>query len=166
MRVPALLIAIVCAGTRIAASQQCGSPPPAEAAAQVRVLNQQYIEAARANNPAWFRRHMAEDVVVTLTSGRQVGKPEFLMLLRQEPKSYRSLTVGNVTVRPAGQMVEVEAEAAWELSDGSKGVVRYLDTYTWLDCRWQVHSAKIASLPHRVVRKRRYRSRSAPRHNG
>ncbi len=163
MRIPALLIAIVCAGIRPAASQQCDPPDAGAGTAQVRILNQEYIAATRANDPAWFLRHLSEDVIVTLSSGRQIRKPEFLAILRQEPKSYRSLTLRDVVVRAVGGMIEAEGEAAWELSDGSKGALRYVNTYTWLDCRWQVSSAQIAALPQQVVRKRRYRSGSGRR---
>ena len=34
-----------------------------------------------------------------------------------------------------------------ERTDGRTGVSRYIDTWAWLDCRWQVISAQITSLP-------------------
>jgi hypothetical protein len=90
---------------------------------------------------------MSDDVVVVLGSGRRVRKPEFLAMLRDEPKSYTSLTVRDVTLRVFGPTVQVDADAPWELSNGTKGVSRYIDTYAWLDCRWQVISAQITWLP-------------------
>jgi len=124
------------------------SPPgPAEAASAVRALNHEYIEAARTGDAAWFRGHMAEDVVVVLSSGRRLRKPEFVAMMRDEPKHYRSLTVRDVTLRVFGPTVQVDADALWELGDGSTGVSRYIDTYAWLDGRWQVISAQITLLP-------------------
>jgi len=99
-------------------SQKCAPPGPADATAAVRVLNQEYIDAARTNGAAWFRQHMAEDVVVVLSSGRRLRKPEFLAMLRDEPKGYRSLTVHDVTLRVFGPTVQVDADAPWELRTG------------------------------------------------
>jgi hypothetical protein len=134
-------------GARIAGSQDCRQPPPTEATAAVGVLNQQYITAAGRNDATWFTRHMADDVVVVLGDGRRMGKSDFLAMLREDPRSFRSLTVRDVTLRAFGPTVQVDADAAWELTDGRTGVSRYIDTWAWLDCRWQVISAQITSLP-------------------
>ncbi len=134
-------------GARIAGSQDCRQPPPTEATAAVRVLNQQYITAAGRNDVMWFTRHMADDGVVVLGDGSRKRKPDFLAMLREEPRSFRSLTVRDVTLRAFGATVQVDADAHWELTDGRTGVSRYLDTWAWLDCRWQVISAQVTSLP-------------------
>ena len=125
----------------------CDPPDRAHASAEVGTLNQAYIEAARTNDAAWFQRHMAEDVVVVLGSGRRVRKPEFLAMMRSQPKSFESLSVRNVTLRVFGATVQVDADAPWKLGDGSTGVSRYIDAYAWLDCRWQVISAQLTLLP-------------------
>jgi hypothetical protein len=41
---------------------------------------------------------------------------------------------------------KVDAEAPWELADGTTGVSRYIDTWTWLEGRWQVISAQVTPL--------------------
>lgn len=146
-RLPGSLVVASFSGTPMTDPPECQPPQPAEATADVRILNQQYVDAARTSDAAWFRKHMAEDVVVILGSGRRVRKLEFLALLRDEPKSYRSLTVCNVTLRVFGPTVQVDADAPWELSNGQKGVSRYIDSYTWMDGRWQVISAQIHLLP-------------------
>jgi ketosteroid isomerase-like protein len=143
----ALLIATLFSGAHMAASPECEPPDTARAISEVRALNQAYIDAARSNDVAWFRRHLAEDVVVVLGSGRRVRKPEFVALMAEEPKSFESLTVRDVTLRAFGATVHVDADAPWKLSDGATGVSRYIDTYAWLDCRWQVISAQITLLP-------------------
>ena len=143
----ALLITTFFSGAHMAASRQCDPPDAAQAISSVRVLNQAYIDAARGNDVSWFRRHLAEDVVVVLGSGRRVRKPDFLSLMAAEPKSFESLTVRDVTLRAYGATVQVDADAPWKLSDGASGVSRYIDTYAWLDCRWQVISAQITLLP-------------------
>jgi hypothetical protein len=127
--------------------QECQSPQPAEATAEVRILNVQCIDAARTSDAAWFRRHLAEDVVIIVGSGRRMRKPEFIAMLRDEPKSYRSFGVCNVTVRVFGPTVQVDADAPWELANGQQGTSRYIDSYAWLDGRWQVISAQVTWLP-------------------
>jgi hypothetical protein len=127
--------------------QECQPPPPAEAIAEVRILNVQYIEAARTSDAAWFRRNMAEDVVIILGSGRRMRKPEFIAMLRDQPKSYRSFRVCNATLRVFGSTVQVDADAPWELSNGQQGTSRYIDSYAWMDGRWQVISAQVTWLP-------------------
>ncbi len=130
----------------MAESQDCPVPPPAAAAEAIRVLNQQYIDAARISNGKWFGQHMAEDVVVVLGDGRRLAKSEFLALLEREPRDYKSLTVRDVTMRVYGSTVIVDGAAPWELRDGTMGVTRYIDTYAWLHCRWLVVSAQLTWL--------------------
>lgn len=122
-------------------------PAPAAAAAAVQELNLRYIEAVRANDVGWFGHNLAEDVVMVFGSGRRVRKSQFLALLRNEPKTFRSLTVHDVTLRVFGSVVQVDADAPWELADGQTGISRYIDTYAWMDGRWQVISAQVTWLP-------------------
>jgi hypothetical protein len=122
-----------------------------QAAAEIRALNQEYLEAARTDDATWFQEYLAEDAVVVLGSGRRLRKPQFLALLEDEPGRFKSLEPRNVTVRVFGSTVQVDADAPWELNDGYKGVSRYIDTYAWLDGRWQVISAQITLLPSHPV---------------
>ncbi len=123
------------------------SPEAAAAVAAVRILNQEYIDAARTNDATWFEEHLAEEAVVVLSNGQRLRKAGFLAMVKDEPRSYRSLTVRDATIRVFGATVQVDADAPWHLSDGSEGISRYIDTYLWLDGRWQVISAQITSLP-------------------
>ena len=133
---------------RTAAESRARRPPePDEAAAAVRLLNQQYIDAARAHDAGWFREHLADNVVVVRGNGWRAGKAEFLAMLKEESKRFRTLTVRDVRLRVFGQTVQVDADAPWELDDGSTGVSRYIDTYAWMEGRWQVISAQITPLP-------------------
>jgi hypothetical protein len=113
----------------------------------VRALNHEYLAAVQANDAGWFDRHLAEDAVIVLGSGRRLRKSEFLASLNDVPPGFRSLEVRNLTARWFGATVQVDADSRWELADGSRGVSRYIDTYVWLDGRWQVVSAQITPLP-------------------
>jgi len=119
---------------------------PDEAALVVRRLNHEYIAAVRSNDASWFDRHVSGDAVIILGNGRRLGKPEFLAMFEREPRSYRSLDCRDVTLRSFGSIVQVDAHAPWELGDGSAGISRYIDTYAWLDSRWQVISAQITPM--------------------
>jgi hypothetical protein len=142
----ALLLSLL-AGDGLAGARDCEPPDRTTAAAAARALNDAYIAAARAHDVAWFERHMAADALIVLGTGARLGKAEFLARLRDDPRPYRSLTVRNVSVRVFGVVVQVDADAPWELTDGRAGVSRYIDTYAWLDCRWQVISAQVTPLP-------------------
>jgi hypothetical protein len=141
------ILVTLCPGGAGADAEECPRPSPDAARAELRALNQQYIDAARSGDEAWFREHMAESVVVILGGGRRLEKPEFLAMVREEPSAFRSLIVRGVTVRLFGPTAQVDADAPWELEDGRTGVSRYIDTYAWLDCRWRVISAQITLLP-------------------
>ena len=123
--------------------RQSTLPRPGDPAAEVAALNLEYLDAALANDATWFRRHLSEDVVVILDRGQRLRKPEFLATLGNEPGTYRSLAARGVVVRVFGEAVQVDAEAPWELCDGATGVSRYIDTWIWLDGRWQVVSAQV-----------------------
>jgi Domain of unknown function (DUF4440) len=129
------------------AGATCAVPGPAEAREAVERLNRQYIEAARRGDHAWFSSHMAEDLVVILGGGRRLTRTDFVTMVRNGPNTTRSLSLRDVTLRVFGPTVQVDADAPWERLDGSSGVSRYIDTYAWLDCRWQVVSAQITLLP-------------------
>lgn len=131
---------------RVAAASDGESAAELQAMATVRVLNQQYIAAARTNDAEWFGRNVADDAVIVLGGGQRLRKPEFLALLQDEPKLYRSLAVQDVTLRAFGNVVQVDADAPWELADGTTGVSRYIDTWVRLEGRWQVVSAQVTPL--------------------
>jgi hypothetical protein len=118
-----------------------------EAIAAVRVLNQQYIAAARTNDARWFHQQLADEAVIVLGDGRRLRKAEFLAMLSEEPRNYRSLSVRDVTLRACGTTVQVDGDAPWELDDGTSGVSRYIDTWIWLEGHWQVISAQVTPLP-------------------
>ena len=129
------------------ATQPCDPPAARSAEAEVHALNQQYINAARTHDAAWFREHVSDRAIIVLGNGQRLTKEAFVQRIVAEPTNYRSLTVENVTVRAFGTTVQVDADAPWEHGDGRFGVSRYIDTYAWIDCRWQVISAQITWLP-------------------
>jgi ketosteroid isomerase-like protein len=128
-------------------SDVCDVPPPVVAEAEITALNQAYIDAARDNDVAWFNQHMASDVIIINGSGQRLEKSQFIANLSTGTRRLRALTVRDVTVRVFGTTAQVDADAPYELEDGHRGISRYIDTWAWIDCRWQVVSAQINSLP-------------------
>ena len=120
------------------------TPTAAEAVAAVRQLNAEYIDAVRCNDAAWFAEHMADDILVITSAGQRLTKAQFIANM---PTAYRSLTVRDVSLRVFGTTVQVDADAPFTLGDGSAGISRYIDTYAWIDGRWQVISAQYIRLP-------------------
>lgn len=110
--------------------------------AAIRRLNDEYLAALRAADTAWLARHLAEDALFLLGDGRRMGKPAFLAKLREEPRRFRSLEARDVNVRVFGPVIQVDADARWELGNGTRGGSRYLDTWVRLDGRWQVISGQ------------------------
>lgn len=122
-------------------------PGPDRARLEVRSLNEEYIDAVRRCDASWFHDHLSADVVVIQGNGRRVTKTEFLRAMEEQPRRFRSLTLRNVTLRVFGAVVQVDADAPWQLENEESGVSRYIDTYAWLDGRWQVISAQVTPLP-------------------
>jgi hypothetical protein len=120
------------------------TPAVSEAIATVCDLNDQYIKAVRTNDASWFEKHMADDALVITSSGKRMSKRDFIGAM---PTDYCSLTVRHVTARAYGTTVQVDADAPFELGDGSTGISRYIDTYAWIQGRWQVISAQYIRLP-------------------
>lgn len=118
-------------------------PDAREAIDAVLELNRQYIDAVRSNDAAWFEQHMADDVLVITSAGSRQGKRAFIGAM---PTDYRSLHVRDARVRVFGTVAQVDADALFELGDGTRGVSRYIDTYAWLDQRWQLISAQYIRL--------------------
>src|SRR5262245_52659269 len=82
-----------------------------QAVAKVQDLNQQAVAAVRTNDAEWFSRNLAGDAVIVLGGGQRLRKPEFLEMLQNGPKLYRSLVVQDVTVRMFGSVTQADAVA-------------------------------------------------------
>jgi len=122
-------------------------PSQSESAAMIRALNDEYIDAARADDVSWFRDHMADECIVIQGTGRRLTKAEFVTRLVDAPTAYTWLTSHDVIVRVFGAVAQVDAHATWELANGSAGISRYIDTYLWVEGRWRVISAQVTWFP-------------------
>ena len=109
------------------------------------MLNENYVNAFREADAAWYDRHLAPDYVVVYGDGSfhdrasalaDFAKPTFAT-------SIRSFPVGDVRIRRFGDVALIHAENAYELKDGRRGVSRYTDIWHKQDGRWRCVAAHI-----------------------
>lgn len=125
-------------------SRDAAPPAPDDGNAEVRRLNDEYLAAMLAGDTGWFKRRLAGNAVVMFGDGRRLNKAEFLAMMRAQPGRLRSLEARDVAVRAFGPVVQVDADAPWELADGTRGMTRYLHTWIRLEGGWQVVSVHLA----------------------
>ena len=122
-----------------------GHDPTGDDAAILRTLNENYVKAFREADVAWYDAHLAPDYVVISGDGSfhdraaalaNFAKPSFATYMKSFP-------VGNVTIRRFGDVALINAENAYELKDGRKGVSRYTDIWHQQDGRWSCIAAHI-----------------------
>jgi ketosteroid isomerase-like protein len=122
-----------------------GTEPAGDDLAVLAMLNENYVNAFREADAAWYDRHLAPDYVVVYGDGSfhdrasalaDFAKPTFAT-------SIRSFPVGDVRIRRFGEIALIHAENAYELKDGRRGVSRYTDIWHKRDGRWRCVAAHI-----------------------
>jgi uncharacterized protein (TIGR02246 family) len=122
-----------------------GHDPTGDDSAILRTLNENYVKAFREADVAWYDAHLAPDYVVISGDGSfhdraaalaNFAKPSFAT-------SMKSFPVDNVSIRRFGDVALINAENAYELKDGRKGVSRYTDVWHQQDGRWRCIAAHI-----------------------
>jgi uncharacterized protein (TIGR02246 family) len=122
-----------------------GRDPAGDDFAVLRTLNDNYVRAFREADVAWYDAHLAPDYVVVSGDGSfhdraaalaNFAKPSFATYMKSFP-------VDNVTIRRFDDVALINAENAYELKDGRKGVSRYTDIWHKRDGRWRCIAAHI-----------------------
>jgi uncharacterized protein (TIGR02246 family) len=108
-----------------------GRDPAGDDLTVLRQLNDQYVQAFRNADVAWYAAHLAPDYVVTNGDGSfndraaaltAFARPTFATQLRTFP-------VDQVHIRRFGDVALIEAENAYETKDGKHGISRYTDIW-------------------------------------
>jgi ketosteroid isomerase-like protein len=122
-----------------------GKDPSVDDTRLLQVLNENYVQAFRDADVAWFGAHLAPDYVMVSGDGAQWDRAATLSRFAQPTfaTSMRSFPVGKVTVRRFHDVALIHAENAYELKDGRKGVSRYTDIWQKRDGRWLCIAAHI-----------------------
>lgn len=122
-----------------------GSDPTGEPDAVLHALNRSYVQAFREADVAWYDAHLAPGYLVVNGDGTlhdrgaalgEFAKPTFATHIRSFP-------VDRVTVRRFDHVALIQAENAYELKDGRKGINRYTDIWLQDGTAWRCVAAHI-----------------------
>ena len=122
-----------------------GKDPSVDDTRLLQVLNENYVQAFRDADVAWFGAHLAPDYVMVSGDGAQWDRAATLSRFAQPTfaTSMRSFPVAKVAVRRFHDVALIHAENAYELKDGRKGVSRYTDIWQKRGGRWLCIAAHI-----------------------
>lgn len=122
-----------------------GQDPTGDDLEVLRTLNENYVEAFRAADVAWYDAHLAPDYVVTYGDGSFHDRAAALADFAQPHYAthMKSFPVGNVRIDRHGDLAVIRAENAYQLKDGRKGVNRYTDVWLKHDGQWRCLAAHI-----------------------
>lgn len=122
-----------------------GHDPTGDDLAVLHALNEQYVQAFRQADVAWYDAHLAPDYLVVSGDGSwqdraaalgDFAKPTFATHIRSFP-------VGRVTIRRFDEVALIHAENDYEMKDGRKGISRYTDIWQRIGGRWWCVAAHI-----------------------
>lgn len=122
-----------------------GRDPEGEDAQVLHTLNEQYVQAFREADVAWYDAHLAPDYVVVSGDGSWQDRSAALAHFAKPTfaERIRSFPVGRVTVRRFADVALIHAENDYELKDGRKGISRYTDIWHRVGGRWLCVAAHI-----------------------
>jgi ketosteroid isomerase-like protein len=108
-------------------------------------LNDQYVNAFRNADVAWYAAHLRPDYVVTGGDGTHQDRAAALVHFAQPTFATRmkSFPVGKVNIRRFADVALIHAENDYELKDGRKGISRYTDIWHLRDGAWRCVAAHI-----------------------
>lgn len=122
-----------------------GRDPTGDDLTVLHTLNEQYVQAFRQADVAWYDAHLAADYLVVSGDGSwqdraaalsDFAKPTFATHIRSFP-------VGRVSVRRFADVALIHAENDYEMKDGRKGISRYTDIWHFNGGRWWCVAAHI-----------------------
>lgn len=122
-----------------------GEDPAGDDLEVLRQLNARYVQAFRESDVAWYDAHLAPDYVVTQGDGSFVDRAGALAHFARPTfaEHFRDFPVGEVNIRRFGDVALIEAENAYEMKDGRRGISRYVDVWHLAGGRWTCVSAHI-----------------------
>lgn len=123
-----------------------GQDPTADDASLLKTLNENYVQAFRDADVAWYGAHLAPDYLMVSGDGAQWDRAAALSRFAQPTfaRTMRAFPVDKVTVRRFHHVALIHAENAYQLKDGREGVSRYTDIWQKRDGRWLCIAAHIS----------------------
>jgi uncharacterized protein (TIGR02246 family) len=128
--------------------------PPAEAAgaaAAVRKLEREWLDAYEKHDADAMDRIVADDFTITFPDGRVQTKPQLMAEIRLPRKPDQpapKFSTEGVTARVYGETVVLTGTVITDLRRGGEAVrhrARYTDTYVRRDGRWQVVASHLSN---------------------
>lgn len=122
-----------------------GQDPTGNDGAVLRALNENYVQAFRGADVAWYDAHLSPGYVVVYGDGSFHDRAAALADFAQPhfAEHIKSFPVDKVKIRRFGDVALIHAENAYELKDGRKGVNRYTDIWFKQNGKWQCVAAHI-----------------------
>ncbi|WP_169801506.1 nuclear transport factor 2 family protein [Hydrogenophaga palleronii] len=108
-----------------------GQDPVGPTLLLLQALNEQYVQAYRAADVAWYAAHFAPEYNAVQDDGTLSDRAAALARFAQGSYAthMRSFPVGRVSVRCFHDVALIHAENAYTLKDGRQGVARYTDIW-------------------------------------
>ncbi len=124
-----------------------GQDPTGEDIDVLRQLNEQYVDAFRRADVAWYDAHLAPDYTVVSSDGSLQDRAAALVDFAKPvfAEHIRSFPVDRVRIRRFADVALIHAENAFEMKDGRRGVNRYTDIWVKRDGRWWCVAAHITT---------------------
>jgi ketosteroid isomerase-like protein len=110
--------------------------------AEIRQLNEAYIQAVLISDVAWFQAHLAEDFVCIESDATVLDKPAFLRMTAQRT-DLAHYHLDEVATRFYGEVALVRCTGSWQTTQGVVGISRYVDVWVRQGDEWKVVSAQI-----------------------
>jgi hypothetical protein len=132
-------------GTAPARAPWQGQDPTGDDLNVLRTLNENYVQAFRAADVAWYDAHLAPDYVVVYGDGSFHDRAAALADFAQPyfATHLKSFPVDDVSIRRYGDLALISAENVYELKDGRRGANRYTDLWLKQDGKWRCIAAHI-----------------------
>lgn len=122
-----------------------GHDPTGDDADLLHTLNDQYVEAYRNADVAWYDAHLAPDYLVVSGDGSFHDRASALARFARPSFAihFTSFPVGKVNIRRFADVALIHAENAYEMKDGRRGVSRYTDIWHLRNGAWRCIAAHI-----------------------
>jgi uncharacterized protein (TIGR02246 family) len=145
----ALLLVVVFATAMPDSSKEAA----AVAAAEVKKVEREWLDAYEKHDAEAMDRFVAEDFVITFANGTRQTKPQLMAEIRKPRDASQpapKFTTEDVTARTYGDTVILTGRVVTEITGGDKTVRHessYTDTYVKKDGRWQVVASHLSAVP-------------------
>jgi hypothetical protein len=128
--------------TCMAAIVAGAEPPAADPSDHITQMEGAWATCFVTGEPGPARDFIADDFVGITSKGARYEKPRALQDIVDSKGKFKSMIVGDVTVRVYGEAAVARGTDTWEMTDGSKGAALWTDTWIHRNGKWQIVAAQ------------------------